>query len=231
MKICSKCGIEKSLDSFNNKKGGKSGKSARCIKCDAAYSKEWRLKNYIIVREKEKLYKQNNRDLINQSNRESYHKKSKEERRLISLEKRVKYREKLNQNKKIYRSIPEVKQKARDYVKNRYNTNIQFKLSRILRQRHASFCWSKGVRKSSSSIKELGCTLDELKKYLESKFEDWMTWDNHGMYDSNKRTWQIDHIIPLCKFDLTNHNEYKKAAHYTNLQPLESIKNLIKNKF
>jgi len=47
--------------------------------------------------------------------------------------------------------------------------------------------------KSKSSIKYLGTTIKEYKKYLESKFEEGMTWENYGM-------WEIDHIAPIrCK--------------------------------
>jgi hypothetical protein len=49
-----------------------------------------------------------------------------------------------------------------------------------------------------------------------------MNWDNYG-----RKGWHIDHIKPLSSFDLTNKEQFKKACHYTNLQPMwydENIK-------
>ena len=45
----------------------------------------------------------------------------------------------------------------------------------------------------------VGCSFEELKLYLESKFETWMNWDNYGLYNGKLNYgWDIDHIIPLC---------------------------------
>lgn len=52
-----------------------------------------------------------------------------------------------------------------------------------------------------------------------------MTWENWG---KGKNCWNIDHIIPLSKFNLANREEFLKAANYKNLQPMWSEENLSK---
>ncbi len=44
-----------------------------------------------------------------------------------------------------------------------------------------------------------------------------MTWENWG---SGSGTWQIDHIRPLARFNLTDREQVLQACHHTNLQPL-----------
>lgn len=69
----------------------------------------------------------------------------------------------------------------------------------------------------------IGCSISELKGYLENLFSDGMSWDNRGMYG-----WHIDHVKPCASFDLTNEEEVKKCFHYTNLQPLWARDNFVK---
>lgn len=78
-----------------------------------------------------------------------------------------------------------------------------------------------GKIKKGSAVKDLGCSIEEARIYIESKFytcptsNRQMTWNNYG-----NGGWEIDHIIPLSKLDLTNLEEFKKGCHHTNLQPL-----------
>jgi hypothetical protein len=58
-----------------------------------------------------------------------------------------------------------------------------------------------------------------LKKWLEFRFDENMNWENFGIY------WQIDHIIPINKFDFSKENNIKICFHWTNLQPLTSLEN------
>ena len=61
--------------------------------------------------------------------------------------------------------------------------------------------------------------MEEYTLYLESKFTPIMTWDNYATY------WEIDHIKPICKFDLSNEGEMKKCFHFSNTQPLTRDEN------
>lgn len=72
-----------------------------------------------------------------------------------------------------------------------------------------------GQKKKYAAEKFIGCTIEFLKTYLESKFTNEMSWDNRGF-----RGWHIDHIRPLSSFDLSDVEQQKQAFHYTNLQPL-----------
>lgn len=110
----------------------------------------------------------------------------------------------------------------RNYQKDREDYDPTYKIQRYIRKRLSNALFNN--QKVGSAIKDLGCTIEELKLYLESKFQFGMTWDNYGLHG-----WHIDHIQPISKFNLSNIEEFKQACHYTNLQPLWAKDNLIKN--
>ena len=111
----------------------------------------------------------------------------------------------------------------RDYTKEKIKTDIQFRLGCLLRNRLGRAI-KRGSR-SGSAVRDLGCTIPELKFYLEGQFQDGMNWDNWSL-----RGWHIDHKIPLAFFDLTDREQFLQAVHYTNLQPMWAKKNLSKGK-
>lgn len=111
---------------------------------------------------------------------------------------------------------------TRTREKIRYKTDIKFKLAKTLRNRFKEVLKTK---KSKSALKLLGCSLDEFKIHIEQQFQVGMTWDNHGQFG-----WHMDHIKPLCSFDLTDSEQVKQAFHYTNIRPLWWSDNLGRNK-
>ncbi len=76
----------------------------------------------------------------------------------------------------------------------------------------------------------IGMSYDNFKKYIELKFQNGMTWENYGKYKNNKNElisgWDIDHVILLNS--AKTKEELIKLCHYTNLQPLWHIDNLVK---
>ena len=105
------------------------------------------------------------------------------------------------------------------YIRTRRHTDFAFRLRSNLsrRLRHAL----KNNSKKSSVLKYLGCSIDNFKKYIENKFEYGMSWKNYG-------EWQLDHIVPLSKFDLTDEQQLMIALHYSNHQPLWNKENIVK---
>jgi hypothetical protein len=105
--------------------------------------------------------------------------------------------------------------------RDRYWSDDNFRLTCVLRSRLNAAI--KSSAKSGSAVKNLGCSIEELKLHLESKFDDKMAWSNYGRFG-----WHIDHREPLTGFDLSDPDQLKDACHYTNLQPLWWRENIIK---
>ena len=125
----------------------------------------------------------------------------------------------LIKSKKYYQENREM---ISEYRKKRYNTDINFKITSNLRTRFKLAL--KNNAKSGSAVKNLGCTIEEFKKYFESLFTEGMTWEK--VFDGSIH---IDHKRPLASFDLSKPEEQTKACHYTNLQPLWAVDNLKKS--
>jgi hypothetical protein len=212
LQICTKCGEEKPLSEFYKEKLGKYGRRTDCKKCSIKRGKKSpsqskdkvkkRNKNYYL-KHKEKLLK----------NKKIYHK--------IYWKKN---KDKLNKKKQQYRKKNKLRlnKKQSIYQKNRRQTDINYKIRCNLSTR--LYLSVKNNYKSIHTLELLGCSIDFLKKYLESQFKEGMSWNNYGFYG-----WHIDHIKPCASFDLTDINQQKDCFHYTNLQPLWAKDNLTKN--
>ena len=50
------------------------------------------------------------------------------------------------------------------------------------------------------------CSIEQFKNYLESQFDDEMSWESYSKYG-----WHQDHIIPCSFFDLSKEEEQKKC--------------------
>jgi hypothetical protein len=118
---------------------------------------------------------------------------------------------------KSIRSSDEYK-KYRNAYNKEYFSNSHNKLIKNIRARVRKFLKNKSQTNIRSGV---CCTKEYLIKHIERKFKKGMTWDNYGI------VWHIDHIIPLSKFP-NNEEEAIKANHFSNLQPMFAIENIIK---
>ena len=106
-------------------------------------------------------------------------------------------------------------------------TNPSVKIRDALRCRLAYALRNQCVVKSSSFSDLLGCSIENFKIYLESKFEVGMSCGNYGF---GIKKWHIDHIVPCAIFDLSKPEHQKRCFHFSNLQPMWQPENVRKGK-
>jgi hypothetical protein len=80
--------------------------------------------------------------------------------------------------------------------------------------------------KADTTMNYIGCNIQYFREWLEYNFTEEMNWDNYGSL------WSIDHVIPVCKFDLTVEEEKFKCWNWSNMMPVtvkynSSKKNII----
>jgi len=165
--------------------------------------------------------------LAKKLNQKKYYEKNKEKEKNkeIEKEKRKNYRIKNKDSRKNYqqeyrkKNKESIREKRIQYTKNRYNTDILFKLSTIIRNSIKQSLKIKKYIKNGQTNEIIGCSYQKLKEYLESLFEPWMNWNNYGLYNGELNYgWDIDHIIPLSS--AKSESELLMLNHFSNLQPL-----------
>jgi hypothetical protein len=192
---CQDCKLEKEEIHF------KKHTRKKCIDCYRVWHREYDAKNRDRVRERQRKYQKENRAKLNERRRE-YVKENKE---LV-----LKNLKDFKLNNPNYHT---------EYSRNRYNVDLMFKFRRSCRNLIKLAFRNKKSNKTLKTEIILGCSFEEFKLYLESKFEPWMTWENKGLYNGEfNYGWDIDHIIPLIL--AKSEEEIIKLNHYTNLQPL-----------
>ena len=207
MKSCSKCKIEKEFTSFHKSSRNKCGYRSQCISCEKEYkeaNKDKRReydKNRVYDKERNIQYYSLNKDNILLKRKEHYQN---------NKESKLEYQKEYNKNNK---------DKRNSYLIERRQNDPLFKLITNVRNLIYNSFYYNGYSKNSKTEELLGCSFEELKQHLESKFEPWMNWDNRGLYNGELNYgWDIDHVIPLSS--VNEEIDIIKLNHYTNLQPL-----------
>lgn len=205
-KKCCRCKENKPLTEFTKSTKESSGYAHACKICVNTSRRLNRIINKTSILKRENEYLQRNKDRIACYKRDWVNKN----------------REKYKKSKSDYYQMNKssLSLKRRNYHRTRRQCDPMYRLLCNYRTRinHAL----KGYTKSNKTLVLCGCTITELKLYLESKFLEGMTWENYGK-------WHVDHIIPCVIFNLSDSIEQKQCFHYTNLQPLWAEDNLSKS--
>jgi hypothetical protein len=224
MKFCNSCNISKDILDFKKDKRRPEGFTNTCKECMKIKGLEYyyrtknkrsesirenRKRSYLKNKDTENIrssdYKLNNSEKIKEYNKEYYY-TNKEKFKV------------LNKNYRI-NNYEKIKEYQREYINERLKNDIVFKISHYYRNMIRKSLKRKGYSKNSKTSQILKCSFDEFKLYLESKFEDWMSWNNYGKYNGELNYgWDIDHIIPVSSAE--TEEDLIKLNHYTNLQPL-----------
>lgn len=120
--------------------------------------------------------------------------------------------------KQVSESAKRNRKRITAHIKTKMTKDSKYYLSRYYTDRINSLLFNKTGK--SKYLKYLGCTPSEWRQWLSVKFSEGMTWETYG-----KSGWNIDHIIPIASFDLSDEEEVYKAFHYTNTQPLWASEN------
>ncbi len=244
MKECLNCKNKKENTEFKEN-------SNRCNSCISEYQKEYRKSHKDKSKEySRKYYTENKEELLNKSKEyynenidkvseykrryaidnkdklyrymHNYYLENKEELDMRNKKYAIENRENLNiirkRRNKDNNEVINEKQRER-----RINDPV-YRISQNIRT-YIRYCIkSKGLKKKTKTQTILGCSYNEFRIYLESKFEPWMTWENYGKHNGELNYgWDIDHIIPISSAIIED--DVINLNHHSNLQPLCSHTN------
>ena len=217
MKTCTKCNQSKNTEDFSRDKNRPDGLYPQCRICKSGADKQYYTQNKKKIINSVKSYYENNKDL-----KKEYYEENKEKISEYNKEYKKLKKDKIKEYNRLYKQ--QYREKRNQLRLDRKKSDPIYKLCDNIRSRIAKCIKKNGYTKNAHLSTIIGCSFEDLKIHIESKFKDEMRWDNHGTY------WHLDHIIPLDQAK-TEEDVYR-LNHYTNLQPLKIEDNLQKsNKF
>jgi len=219
-RICKQCNLEKNILNFRHQtKGCKVHIGLVCKKCDYENGKS-----------RHKKFREAHRNELKLINKEYYAQNKDEIKERQKDKKPIWDKVYYEKNKK---KIQKIQQRR---IKERYQIDPNFRIRKVVSKSiHRTLTMLGGSKSGQSCLKFLGYTMQDLREYIEKRFEPWMTWENYGKYNAKKWndydqmtwTWQIDHIIPqsdLLYVSMEDDN-FKKCWALENLRPLSAKQN------
>ena len=215
-KTCTLCNIEKDIELFSNDSRQKDGKRPNCKLCKSIVDKKYRESNKEKISNNSKEYYQLNKEELKDKSKLWY-----EQNFERAKENKAKYyqenRSKMDLAKKVWheKNKDKMKEWTNEYMKNRYRTDLDYRIKSIMNKRIRDYVRSK----TNPTLEFLGCSIEDFKEWIEYQFDENMNWDNMGTY------WSFDHVKPCKSFDFSKETEILDCYNWTNLRPLKATEN------
>lgn len=220
LKICTRCKRALPITEFHRMNKSSETLRPRCRQCRNEERLQWENKNIDKVRERRRLWRENNPELKKKYDAISRN-RHREERNAYDREWRMKNQDVMKKLKSEWRA------KNPQYDTERRKSNPKWGVNHTISACIRSTLKRKGGydTKNGRHWEDLvGYTVEQLIKHLEKQFTEEMTWENHGSY------WHIDHIIPIAVFNFEKAEDidFKRCWALENLQPLWASENMSK---
>lgn len=219
-KACSRCKIVQPVESFSNSSRSKDGKNGICKECSSEKCKLFREKNPDYGKRYRKEHADTFKKYAEQQKRKDYQRayyernkeryienkrKQRAERPHIEKLWKERYRSKNTERiNEYHRKWKSIKRNSDPCYKIRENTSRRIRYELLTLLNH---------KKTKNTIDYIGCSIEYLKIYVESRFDIGMSWELYGK-------WHMDHIIPCAYWNLERETDKHLCFHYRNLQPL-----------
>ena len=244
-KICTKCGVEKSINEFYFRNKNEKTYRNQCKVCCNKANKEYNEIHKSQMKQYYKKYREEHAEKHKKYAKEYY----KEHKEHLAYKKKILYytdRERILNQKKKY--IEEHKNEIKLYKKQYYEQNKDkikeynelykakrndrirkrrldddvFKIKEQIKCCIRKSFRRKGMNKSRHTEEIVGISLNKLYVYLLDTFR-----NNYGYDWDGKEEVHIDHIKPLSTAN--TEEDVIKLCHYTNLQLLKGLDNIQKS--
>lgn len=115
------------------------------------------------------------------------------------------------------------KQYYYDWQHHKMETDISYRIKKVVACSISGALRRYQQTKEDHTIGYLGIPISEYIIHLENQFTPEMSWDNYASY------WEIDHIMPIDSYDLTDEKQVYECFNYSNTRPLYWRENVEKS--
>lgn len=207
LKQCCTCKVHKELSAYTKDKSTKDGLKYRCRDCrkamehdpekKALYNAQYWRDNKSKMAPKAKAYREEHADEIAE-----YQARYRE----ANEDKIAKYRRAMAGYMKRYNEA--YKPRKNEWVGEKRKRDPDFRVACNLRNRFHSY-----VKGAAKTFDALGMDVDTFRDWISFQFGDGMGWSNYSS------TWELDHVLPVSRFDMSDPAQRRVCFHWTNFQP------------